>query len=84
MIADAVDTAVTLGWALAVAVTLALYTLTVTVWAAFRALQEGVTAAVSLAQHSSGRREPRTRPEAVQAPSEPHTPAWARTDEEAA
>lgn len=90
MIAEAVDAAIAVGWALlvwvallAVAATAALYTLVVAAACAVLAVRRGVMAALSLVQHSSGGELVCDAPEAVQTPSRP-APAWARTDEEAA
>lgn len=90
MIADAVDAAVSVGWALLVWVlllaafaTAALYTLVVTVVCAVLAVRRGVVAVLSLVQHSSGGEVARDVPEAADARSRP-APAWARTDKEAA
>lgn len=59
MIAEAIDTIITLGWALlawivlcAMFATAALYTLTVTVWLACTAVWRGVAAAVAAVQRS--------------------------------
>ena len=91
MIAEAVDAAIAVGWALlvwvvliAVAATCALYTLVVAAVSAVLAVRRGVVAVLSLVQHSSGPDLPRDAPEAAGARSEPHAPSWARTDKEAA
>ena len=94
MIAEAVDAAITVGWALlvwvvlmAVAATCALYTLVVAAACAVLAVRRGVVAVLSLVQHSSGPEVVRIAPEAADArPALPlrATPTWARTDEEAA
>lgn len=87
MIAEAVDAAIAVGWALlvwvvlmAVAATCALYTLVVAVACAVLAVRRGVVAALSLVQHSSAPELPREAPEAADARSEPHAPTWARKD----
>ena len=91
MIAEAIDAAVSVGWALlvwivlaAVFATTALFAVVVTAVCAVLAVRRGVRAALSLVQHSSVPELPREAPEAVDARSEPHAPAWARTEEEAA
>jgi hypothetical protein len=88
VIAEAVDTVLTLGWAflvwivlLAATVTLALWTVLVTVAWACRALWRGVAACVALVQAFRVPEPPQVSPVAPQAPSRP---SWARTDEEAA
>jgi hypothetical protein len=90
VIAEAIDAAVSVGWALlvwvvlmAVAATCALYTLVVAAVCAVLAARRGVVAVLSLVQHSSGPEVVWDAPEAVQTPSRP-VPAWARTEEEAA
>ena len=94
MIAEAVDAAIAVGWALlvwvalvAAAATCALYTLVVGVACAVLAVRRGVMAVLSLVQHSSGRELVCAAPEPADArPALPvrATPAWARTEEEAA
>ena len=91
MIAEAVDAAIAVGWALlvwvvllAVAATCALYTLVVAVVCAVLAVRRGVVAVLSLVQHSSGGELVRVAPEAADARTARPAPAWARTDEEAA
>lgn len=87
MIAEAIDAAVSVGWALlvwvvllAVAATAALYTLVVAVACAVLAVRRGVVAVLSLVQHSSGGELAREAPEAADARTEPHAPSWARKD----
>lgn len=94
MIAEAVDAAVSVGWALLVWVVLlavfatgALYTLVVAAVCAVLAVSRGVVAVLSLVQHSSGGELVRVAPEAVDArPALPvrATPTWARPDTEEA
>jgi hypothetical protein len=95
VIAEAIDAAVSVGWALlvrvvlllAVVATAALYTLVVAAACAVLAVRRGVVAVLSLVQHSSGPEVVRIAPEAADArPALPvrATPAWARTEEEAA
>ncbi len=91
MIADAVDTLFTLGWALlawialtAGAVVLALYTLAVTAVCAVRAVWRGAAAVLSLVQHFSGPELPREAPGAAQSRTARPVPSWARTDKDAA
>lgn len=91
MIAGAVDTAYSIGWAIvawialtAAAATLALYTAAVTVVFAVRAVWRGVAAVVSLVQHSGARELPREAPEPAQGRTARPAPAWARTEEDAA
>lgn len=91
MIAEAVDAAIAVGWALlvwvvlmAVAATCALYTLVVAVVCAVLTVRRGVVAVLSLVQHSSGAELARDAPEAADARTARPAPAWARTDEEAA
>jgi hypothetical protein len=90
VIAEAIDAAVSVGWALivwvvlmAMAATCALYALVVAVACAVLAVRRGVVAVLSLVQHSSGPEVARDAPEAAEAPSRP-APSWARTEEEAA
>ena len=90
MIAEAVDAAVSVGWALlvwvlllAVFATAALYTLVVTVACAVLAAWRGVVAVLSLVQHSSGVEVVREAHDVPETPSRP-APAWARTDTEEA
>lgn len=97
MIADAVDTAITLGWALAAWIvltaavgTLALWTVVVTVWWTVRA---SVRAARPSCARLSARLRASTPLQALpevrdahrgsQGPSRP-SPAWAQPDEDAA
>jgi hypothetical protein len=94
VIAEAVDAAIAVGWALlvwvalmAVAATCALYTLVVAVGCAVLAVRRGVVAVLSLVQHSSGGEAAREAPGATGArPALPvrATPTWARTDTEEA
>lgn len=91
MIAEAIDTAFTLGWALAVWIvllaavaSLAVWTVVVTVACVCRAVWRGAAAALALAQRSVVPELPRTPPVAPQARTEPHAPTWARTDKDAA
>lgn len=86
MIAEAVDAAVSVGWALLVWVlllaavaTCALYALVVAVVCAVLAVRRGVVAVLSLVQHSSGGEVGREAPEAARTPPRP-APAWARKD----
>jgi hypothetical protein len=88
VIGEAVDTALTLGWALAVWIvllaavgTLAGWTVVVTVAWACRGLWRGVVGVLALAQHSEA---PASLPEPPVAPQAPSRPSWARTDKEAA
>ncbi|MCX4703900.1 hypothetical protein [Streptomyces sp. NBC_01373] len=97
MIAEAVDTVVTLGWALlawialmAVAVGLALYAVAVAVWAVTRATVTAARASCAwlswrLAAESPSQAPPvgPIAPEASQPPSRP-APHWAHTDTEEA
>lgn len=94
MIAEAVDAAVSVGWALLVWVpllaafaTAALYAVVVAVACAVLAVRRGVVAVLSLVQHSSGGEVVRDAPGAADArPALPvrATPSWARTDTEEA
>lgn len=91
MIAEAVDAAIAVGWALLVWVVLlaacaaaALYALVVAVACAVLAVRRGVVAVVSLVQHSSGPEVARDAPEAVDARAARPVPAWARTNKDAA
>lgn len=94
MIAEAVDAAIAVGWALlawivltAVFATAALYTLVVAVACAVLAVRRGVVAVLSLVQHSSGSEVVREAPGPADArPALPvrATPTWARTDTEEA
>jgi hypothetical protein len=94
VIHEAIDAAVSVGWALlvwvvllAMAATCALYTVVVAVVCAVLAARRGVVAVLSLVQHSGGGELVRDAPEAVDArPALPvrATPAWARTDTEEA
>lgn len=94
MIAEAVDAAIAVGWALlvwivllAVAATCALYTLVVAVVCAVLAVRRGVVAVLSPVQHSSGGEVVGEAPEPPEdRPALPvrATPAWARAEEEAA
>jgi hypothetical protein len=88
VIAEAVDTVITLGWALlvwivllAATVTLALWTVVVTVAWACRALWRGVTAVRSAVQRSAAPESPHGAPEAPQARPRP---SWAHTEQDAA
>lgn len=88
MIAEAVDTALTLGWALlvwivllAATATLALWTILVTVAWACRALWRGVTAARALVQRPA---VPELLRDAPAAPQAPPRPSWAHTEQDAA
>lgn len=95
MIAEAVDTVITLGWALrvwillcAATATLGLYAVAVAVWCAVQATMRGVKASRALLYASLVAstppkvvRELRDAPRASQAPSRPG-PSWARTDKE--
>ena len=90
MIAEAIDTAYTIGTALlawiavaAAVVTVALVTAVLTGAWAWRTAWRGVTAAMSLVQHSSAPElphEPHSAPQALSRPA----PAWADTNKEAA
>jgi hypothetical protein len=91
VIAEAVDAAIAVGWALlvwvvllAVFATCALYTLVVAVVCAVLAARRGVVAVLSLVQHSSGGEVVRAAPEAADARAVRPAPSWARTEEEAA
>lgn len=88
VIAEAIDTALTLGWALAVWIVLlaavagaALYAVVVTVACACRAVWRGVAAALAALQRPSG---PESLPEPHEPPHARTAPSWARTDKEAA
>jgi hypothetical protein len=90
VIAEAIDAAVSVGWALlvwvvltAVFATAALYAVVVAVVCAVLAVRRGVVAVLSLVQHSSGGELVRIAPEAAQTPSRP-APSWARIDTEEA
>ena len=91
MIAEAVDTAVTLGWALAVwvlllaaAATAALLVLLVMVTLACMAVSRGVRASLALVQHLRADRAPRGAPNASSARTALSRPAWAQPDKDAA
>lgn len=91
MIADAIDAAISVGWALlawivltAVFATAALYAVVVAMACAVLALRRGVVAVLSLVQHSSGPELARVAPEAADGRSAPHVPSWVRTDTEEA
>ena len=91
MISDAVDTVITLGWALAawivlcaVVATAALYTLAVTVWAPVQAAREAVAGAVAaeralraLPEHPAPRNPPQSH-------TAPPCPTWAHTEQDTA
>lgn len=88
MIAEAVDAAVTLGWALLVWVlllaftaTAALYTLVVTAALAWLAVTRGVAAGLAALQ---GSRAPESPPESHEPPRAHTDPSWAQPDKEAA
>lgn len=85
MIAEAVDAAIAVGWALlvwiallAVFATAALYTLVAAVVCAVLAVRRGVVAVMSLVRHSSGGEAVGAAPGAADACTHP-APAWART-----
>ncbi|WP_406170222.1 hypothetical protein OIE52_39020 [Streptomyces canus] len=85
MIADAVDTAVTLGWALLVWIVLmaavgvaAVYAVVVAVAAPVNAAREALAGAVAASRALNALREHQNAPRALTGPS------WARTDKEAA
>lgn len=91
MIAEAIDAAISLGWALAVWVlllaataTAALYAVVVTATLAWLAVTRGIAAALAAVQRAG---VPEAQP-GVQDAAHAHTadrgPTWARTDEEAA
>ena len=97
MIGEAIDTALTLGWALAVwivltsaAAALALYTVLVTAWCLVRVT---VTAAMGARRLLRGRvsasqtlraiPEPRAPHAASDARTGPQAPSWAHTDKDA-
>lgn len=91
MIAEAVDAAVSVGWALlvwvvllAVFATAALYAVAVAAVCAVLAVRRGVRAVLSLVQHSSAPELLRDSPEPADARTEPQAPSWARTDKDAA
>jgi ABC-type spermidine/putrescine transport system permease subunit II len=91
VIAEAVDAAIAVGWALLVWVVLlaafataALYTLVVAVACAVLAVRRGVVAALSLVQHSSGPEVARVAPGPAGDRTARPAPAWARTDKDAA
>lgn len=91
MIAEAVDTAVTLGMALAVWVlllaavaTAAVWTLLAMVAGACMAVSRGAAAALALVQHLRAEPEPHGAHEASSAHTARSRPAWAQPDEEAA
>jgi len=91
VIAEAIDTAITLGWAfriwmvlVAFAAGAALYAVVVGVACACRAVWRGVSAALAALQRLNAPELPRTLPVTPQARTEPHAPSWARTEQEAA
>ncbi|NUS83698.1 MAG: hypothetical protein HOY75_13365 [Streptomyces sp.] len=91
MIAEAVDTAVTVAWALlawitamAVVATVVLYAVAVTIAVACRALRRGVKAALAASQRLKA---PESHPEPQRPPEArtgPRVPSWADTDKDAA
>jgi hypothetical protein len=91
VIAEAIDAAVTLGWALLVWVlllaavaTAALYALVVAVAIACMAVRRGVAAALAALQ---GSRAPELLPEpqkAAESRTDAHAPSWAQPDKDAA
>lgn len=90
MIAEAVDAAIAVGWALlvwvlllAVVATAALYTLVVAVACAVLAVRRGVAAVLSLVQHSDAPELARVAPEVAEVRTRP-VPSWAYIDTEEA
>lgn len=88
MIAEAIDTVRTLGWALfvwivllAVVAGVALYAVVVAVACACRAVWRGVAACVAAVQRLNALPEPQPAPEA---PQPRPAPSWARTEHEEA
>lgn len=88
MIHEAIDTAISLGWALAVWVlllaataTAALYTVVVTAALAWLAVTRGVAAGLAAVQRSG---VPELDPGAQEAADARTAPSWARTDTEEA
>lgn len=91
MIADAVDTVFTLGWALLVWIVLtaavavaAVYAVVVAVAAPVNAAREALSGAVAASGALNALRERPTPYSASQARTAAHAPSWARTEEEAA
>jgi len=91
VIAEAIDTAFTLGWAFLIWLVLvaffagaALYAAVVTAACACRAVWRGITAALAAVQRPDAPELPRTPPVTPQARTEPHGPSWARTETEEA
>jgi hypothetical protein len=88
VIAEAIDTAFTLGWAFLIWLVVvaffagvALYAVVVTVACACRAVRRGVAAALALVQRPSA---PELLPEPHEPPHAHTAPSWARTDKDAA
>jgi hypothetical protein len=91
VIAEAIDTAITLGWALAAwivltaaAVCLAVYAGAVAVWWPCRAARDALAGALAA---SRALRALRSWPEPQRVPQRrtaPHAPTWAQHDEEVA
>ena len=86
MISEAVDTAYTLGWALAAWIVLcatvataALYALAVTVWTPIQAARKAVAGAVAAERALRALPEPQAAHEAPRAHTAPPFPAWAHT-----
>lgn len=91
MIAEAVDTAFTLGWALAVWVlllaavaTAAVWTLLVMVAVACMAVSRGVRASLAALQHLRAGREPHGAHDVSSARTARSRPAWAQPGKDAA
>lgn len=91
MIHEAIDAAVTLGWALAVWVlllaataTAAVYAVVVTAALAWLAVTRGVAACLAAVQRGGVPESLPEPPEATDARTAAHGPSWARTDTEEA
>lgn len=91
MIAEAVDTAFTLGWALAVWVLLLAAVATAAVWmllvltaVACMAVSRGVRAALAALQHLRADREPHGAHEASRDRTARSRPTWAQPEQDAA
>jgi putative exporter of polyketide antibiotics len=92
VIADAVDTAITLGWALAAWIVLAaaaacaaVYAVVVAVWWPCHAARDAVAGALAASQALRALSAHTPNPQrAPQWRTAPHAPAWAQLDEDAA
>lgn len=91
MIAEAIDAAVTLGWALAVWVlliaataTAALYALVVAAAVAWLAVTRGIAATLAAAQRHAAPESPPGPQKAADARVAHSRPSWAQPDEDAA